>query len=155
MKVHDMVVTHKYRLLSLQLMNFNLVLPLNRLLQGTAYYLATGSKSSRYLPRVGVARKARSSDRSCPYVCLSVCLFLKRVSGNSYTVENASNAALVPRSPEMEPPLAAVGSAIVAVISQSSGVAAIFGHEAGSRGLQQLRSLHVVVQTTVPWLLLL
>ena len=31
------------------------------------------------LPRVGVARKARYSDRSCPYVCLfvcfSVCLF--------------------------------------------------------------------------------
>ena len=26
------------------------------------------------LPRVGVARKARSSDRSCPYVCLFVCL---------------------------------------------------------------------------------
>ena len=89
----------------------------------------------------------------CLFVCLS--LFLKRVSGNSYTVENASNATLVPRSPEMEPPLAAVGSATVAVLSQSSGVAAIFGHEAGSRGLQQLRSLHVVVQTTVPWLLLL
>ena len=71
----------------------------------------------------------------CLFVCLSVCLFLKRVSGNSYTVENASNAALVPRSPEMEPPLAAVGSATVAVLSQSSGVAAIFGHEAGSRGL--------------------
>ena len=51
------------------------------------------------------------------FVCLSV-------SGNSYTV-NASNAALVPRSPEMEPPLAAVGSATVAVLSQSSGVAAI------------------------------
>ena len=55
----------------------------------------------------------------------------------------------------MEPPLAAVGSATVAVLSQSSGVAAIFGHEAGSRGLQQFRSLHVVVQTTVPWLLLM
>ena len=64
------------------------------------------------------------------------CLFLKCVSGNSYTVENASNAALVPRLPEKEPPLAAVGSATVAVLSQSSGVAAIFGHEAGSRGLQ-------------------
>ena len=56
----------------------------------------------------------------------------------------------------MEPPLAAVGSATVAVLSQSSGVAAIFGHEAGSRGLQQLCSfIHVVVQTTVPWLLLI
>ena len=55
----------------------------------------------------------------------------------------------------MEPPLAAVGSATVAVLSQSSGVAAIFGNEAGSRGLQQLRSLHVVVQTAVPWLLLM
>ena len=32
----------------------------------------------------------------------------------------------------MEPPLAAVGSATVAVLSQSSGVAAIFVHEAGS-----------------------
>ena len=88
-------------------------------------------------------------------VCLSVCPFLKRVSGSSYTVENASNAALIPTSPEMKPGLTAVGSATVAVLSQSSGVAAIFGHEAGSRGLQQLRSLHVVVQTTVPWLLLL
>ena len=87
-------------------------------------------------------------------VCLSVCPFLKRVSGSSYTVENASIAALIPTSPEMKLGLAAVGSATVAVLSQSSGVAAIFGHEAGSRGLQQLRPLHVVVQT-VPWLLLL
>ena len=88
-------------------------------------------------------------------VCLSVCPILKRVSGSSYTVENTSNAALIPTSPEMKPGLAAVGSATVAVLSQSSGVAAIFDHEPGSRGLQQLRSLHVVVQTTVPWLLLL
>ena len=91
---------------------------------------------NHFLPRVGVARKARYSDRSCPYVCLSVCLISKRVSGSSYTVENASSAALVPSSPEMNPVLAAVGSATVAVLSQSSGVAAIFGHEAGSRGLQ-------------------
>ena len=91
----------------------------------------------------------------CLFVCLSVCLISKRVSGSSYTVENASNAALITSSPEMKPGLAAVGSATVAVLSQSSGVAAIFGHEAGSRGLQQLRSLHVVVQTTVPWLLLM
>ena len=28
----------------------------------------------QFLPRVGVTRKARYSDRSCPYVCLSVCL---------------------------------------------------------------------------------
>ena len=69
-------------------------------------------------------------------VCLFVCPFLKRVSGSSYTVENASNAALFPSSPEMKPGLAAVGSATVAVLSQSSGIAAIFGHEAGSRGLQ-------------------
>ena len=69
-------------------------------------------------------------------VCLSVCPFLKRVSGSSYTVENASNAALIPTSPEMKPELAAVGSATVAVLSQSSGIAAIFPHEAGSRGLQ-------------------
>ena len=43
-----------------------------------------------------------------------------------YTVENASNAALIPTSPEMKPELAAVGSATVAVLSQSSGIAAIF-----------------------------
>ena len=36
----------------------------------------------------------------------------------------------------MDPPLAAVGSATVAVLSQSSGIAAILCHEAGSRGLQ-------------------
>ena len=35
-----------------------------------------------------------------------------------------------------KPGLAAVGSATVAVLSQSSGIAAIFCHEAGSRGLQ-------------------
>ena len=69
-------------------------------------------------------------------VCLFVCPFLKRVSGSSYTVENASNAALIPTSPEMKPGLAAVGSATVVVLSQSSGIAAIFPHEAGSRGLQ-------------------
>ena len=69
-------------------------------------------------------------------VCLFVCPFLKRVSGSSYTVENASNAALIPTSPEMKPGLAAVGSATVVVLSQSSGIAAIFSHEAGSRGLQ-------------------
>ena len=72
----------------------------------------------------------------CLFVCLSVCLISKRVSGSSYTVENASSAALVPRSPEMEPPLAAVGSATVAVLSQSSGIAAILCHEAWSRGVQ-------------------
>ena len=60
------------------------------------------------------------------HVRLSVCPFLKRVSGSSYTVENASNAALIPTSPEMKPELAAVGSATVAVLSQSSGIAAIF-----------------------------
>ena len=70
------------------------------------------------------------------FVCLSVCLISKCVSGSSYTVENASNAALIPTSPEMKPELAAVGSATVAVLSQSSGIAAIFSHEAGSRGLQ-------------------
>ena len=71
------------------------------------------------------------------FVCLSVCPFLKRVSGSSYTVENASNAALIPTSPEMKPGLAAVGSATVAVLSQSSGIAAIFPHEAGSRGIDR------------------
>ena len=38
------------------------------------------------------------------HVRMFVCPFLKRVSGSSYTVENASNAALIPSSPEMEPP---------------------------------------------------
>ena len=70
------------------------------------------------------------------FVCLSVCLISKRVSGSSYTVKNMSSAALVPSSPEMKPGLAAVGSTTVAVLSQSSDVAAIFCHEAGSRGLQ-------------------
>ena len=69
-------------------------------------------------------------------VCLSGCLILKRVSGRSNTVENVSSAALVPRSPEMKPAMAAVGSATVAVLLQSSGIAAIFCHEAGSRGIQ-------------------
>ena len=56
----------------------------------------------------------------------------------------------------MTPALAAIGSATVAVRSQSSGVAAIFlCHEAESRGLQQLCPLHVALQTAVPWLLLL
>ena len=71
------------------------------------------------------------------FVCLSVCPFLKRVSGSSYTVENASNAALIPTSPEMKPEVAAVGSATVAVLSQSSSIAAIFPHEAGSRGIDR------------------
>ena len=58
----------------------------------------------------------------CLFVCLFVCPFLKRVSGRSYTVENASNAALIPSPPEMKPGLAAVGSATVAVLSQSSSI---------------------------------
>ena len=66
---------------------------------------------------------------------MSVCLFVpdktRLNSGSPYTVENASNAALIPTSPEMKPGLAAVGSATVAVLSQSSGIAAIFCHEAG------------------------
>ena len=69
-------------------------------------------------------------------VCLSVCPFFKRVSGSSYTVENASNVAVIPTSPEMKPGLAAVGSGTFAVLSQSSGIAAIFSHEAGSRSIQ-------------------
>ena len=69
------------------------------------------------------------------FVCLSVCPFLKRISGSYYTVENASNAAQVPTYPEMKPALAAVGSGTVAVLSQSSGIAAILCHEAGSRGV--------------------
>ena len=78
-----------------------------------------------------VQRKARYSDRACLSVCLFVCLILKRVSGSSYTVENASNAALIPNLPEMKPELAAVGSATVAVLSQSSGIAAIFAMRRG------------------------
>ena len=69
--------------------------------------------------------------------CRSVCLILKRVSGSSYTVENASNAALIPPSPEVKPEVAAVGSATVEVLSQSSGIAAIFSHEAGSCGIDR------------------
>ena len=41
-------------------------------------------------------------------VCPFVCLFSKRVSGSSYTLENVSNVALIPTSPEMKPGLAAV-----------------------------------------------
>ena len=82
-------------------------------------------------------RKTRYSDRARPSVCLSVRPFLKRVSGSSYTVENASNAALIPTSPEIKPEVAAVGSATVAVLSQSTSIAAIFPHEAGSRGIDR------------------
>ena len=53
---------------------------------------------------------------------MSICQFSKRVSGSSCTVENASNAALVPSSPEMKSALAAVGSATVAFLLQSSGI---------------------------------
>ena len=55
-------------------------------------------------------------------ICLFVCLFLKHISGSSYTVDNAPNAAQVPCSPEMKPALVAVGSATVAVLSQSSSI---------------------------------
>ena len=55
-------------------------------------------------------------------VRLFVCTFLKHVSGSSYTVKNAFDVALVQSPPEMKPPLAAVGSATVAVLSQSSGI---------------------------------
>ena len=91
---------------------------------------AFNNRYHRFITSRDAQRKARYSDRARPsvflLVCLSVCPFLKRVSGSSYTVENASNAALIPTSPEMKPPLAAVGSATVAVLSQSSGIAAIF-----------------------------
>ena len=49
--------------------------------------------------------------------------------------QNASDVALdlVPSSPEMKPGLAAVGSATVAVLSQSSGIERpLFCHEVGS-----------------------
>ena len=54
------------------------------------------------------------------FVCLSVCF--QNTLAAAKTVENASNSALVPTSPEMKPVLAAVGSASVAVLSQSSGI---------------------------------
>ena len=63
------------------------------------------------------------------------------------TVENASNAELVPTYPEMKPVLVAVGSATVAVLSESSGLAAILCHEAGSRG-------HVVYNNCALYMLL-
>ena len=69
-------------------------------------------------------------------VCWFVCLFSKRVSGSSYIVKNASNAAVEPCSPEMKPALAAVGSAAVAFSHNHPDRAAIFCHESGSRGLQ-------------------
>ena len=60
----------------------------------------------------------------------------------------------------MEPPLAAVGSATVAVLSQSSHIERPFfammqGHVVYN--IAAFTMLHVVVQsqTTVPWLLLL
>ena len=78
-------------------------------------------------------------------VCLSVCPFLKRVSGSSYTVENASNAALIPTSPEMKPGLAAVGSATDAVLSQSSGI---------ERPFSAMRRGHVVYNNCALYMLL-
>ena len=55
---------------------------------------------------------------------MSVCF--QNVLMAAHTVENASNAALLPSSPEMKPALAAVGSATVAVLSQSCGIAGHF-----------------------------
>ena len=52
-------------------------------------------------------------------VCLSVC-FQNALAAN--TTENVSNTELVPSSAEMKPALAAVGSATVTVLSQSSGI---------------------------------
>ena len=57
---------------------------------------------------------------------MCVCTFLDRYNGGSNTVENPSNAAkelwLSTRTPVWQ----SVGSATVAVLSQSSGIAAIF-----------------------------
>ena len=78
-------------------------------------------------------------------VCLFVCLISKRVSGISYTVENASSAALVPRSPEMKPGLVAVGSATVAVLSQSSGI---------ERSFFAMRRGHVVYNNCALYMLM-
>ena len=91
----------------------------------------------------------------CLFVCLSVCLFSKLVSGSSYTVENASSAALVPRSPEMKPPLAAIGSATVAVLPQSSGVERPFFAIRRGHVVYNICALYIHVVHTVPWLLLL
>ena len=51
------------------------------------------------------------------HVRMFFCVISKLISGSSYMVENTSSAALVPRSLEMKPRLAAVGSATVAVLS--------------------------------------
>ena len=91
----------------------------------------------------------------CLSVCLSVCLFSKRVSGSTYTVENSYIAALVPSSPEMKPALAVVGSATVAVLSQPCSIEwPLFAIRRGHVVYNNCVLLHVV-QTTVPWLLLL
>ena len=59
----------------------------------------------------------------CLSVCLSVCLFLNVDSGGSNTVdENASNAAVLGRLVTTKPGLLAVGSASVAVLSESSAM---------------------------------
>ena len=100
----------------------------------------------RFLPRVGVAQSEVELElASFMSVCLFVCLNSKCVSGSSYTVENASNHALVPRSPDMEPVLAAVGSATVAVLSQSSSI---------ERPFLAMRRGHVVCNNYALYMLL-
>ena len=55
----------------------------------------------------------------------------------------------------MKPALAAVGSATVTVLSQSSGVAAILFAMRRGHVLTIIAPFAVHVQTTLPWLLLL
>ena len=87
------------------------------------------------------------------FVC---CPFSKRVSGSSYTVENASNAALVPSSPEMKPALAAVGSATVAVFSQSSSIEwPFFAMKQDHVVYNNCALYHMLLYKQEPWLLLL
>ena len=78
------------------------------------------------------------------FVCLSVCPFNALAAANIYTVKNTSDAALVPSYPETNPALAAIGSATVAYLSQSSGV---------ERPFFAMRRGHVVYNNCVLYML--
>ena len=68
-------------------------------------------------------------------MCVCVCVRLDRPSGSSKTVENASNAAVELWLSALSPGRRLL-AALLSQFSQSSGIAAIFCHEAGSRGIQ-------------------
>ena len=80
-------------------------------------------------------------------VCLLVFLFvwLSVCFQNALAIENASNVALVPSLPEMKPALAAVCSATVVVLSQSSGI---------ERPFFAMRRGHVVYNNCALYILL-